>query len=270
MKIDCGIVQDLIPSYVDGLCSESSKQCVEEHIKDCEECRAFLMECRTVEISGKTFEEQQLDGLRKVKRKLKLQNFANFGLIMVVIWFGVYLFTTNIGLIGARGYYGLYGVALVATFLVTMQGKSNRKYDKMEKLMLVMSLVALAYAMFWYCFVMISAKNGNVPLGLELGQVGPFLHRQTGIAITTELAVFAFAIMRYMKRDVVCRSVLLISLTGIFFILAQTTLLGHLSELEGHMQNFAEATVVIFGVGAICGLVLWGMEKGKRKPKYIK
>lgn len=268
MKIDCGIVQDLIPSYADEVCSESSKQCVEEHIKDCEECRAFLMECRTVELSGKTFEEQQLDGLRKVKRKLKLQNFANFGLIMVVIWFGVYLFTTNIGLIGARGYYGLYGVALVATFLVTMQGKSNRQHDKMEKLMLVMSLVALAYAMFWYCFVMISTKNGNVPLGLELGQVGPFLHQQTGIAIATEIAVFAFAIMRYMKRDVVCRSVLLISLTGIFFILAQTTLLGRLSELETYVRNFTETVAVILGVGVVCGLVLWGMEKGKRSRRY--
>ena len=270
MKIDCGIVQDLIPSYVDGLCSESSKQCVEEHIKDCEECRAFLTECRTVELSGKTFEEQQLDGLRKVKRKLKLQNMFSYGLLLIVIGFAAYFFTTNIGAIGVRWYYGLYVVAVAATFVVTMQGKVNVKYEKVEKVMTGLSLGAIVYALFWYCFMMGAAVNGNVPLGLELGQVGPFLHRQTGIALSVEIAVFTYTMVRYMKWDIVCRGTLLISLTGLFFILAQTTLLGGLSELEGHMQNFAEATVVIFGVGAICGLVLWGMEKGKRKPKYIK
>lgn len=261
MKIDCGIVQDLIPSYVDGLCSESSKQCVEEHIKDCEECRAFLTECRTVELSGKTLEEQQLDGLRKVKKKLKLQNFVSYGLVLLVIGVGIYLFTMNIGAIGVRWYYGLYAVAVAATLVVTMQGKSNATYDKMEKLMTGMSLVAIGYAIFWYCFLMFSAAKGDVPLGLELAEVGPFLHWQTGIAITTEMAVFAYAIIRYMRRDVVCRGVLLISLTGIFFILAQTTLLGSLSEFETHMRSFTEAAAVILGAGAVCGLVLWGVER---------
>ena len=267
MKIDCGIVQDLIPSYVDGLCSASSKQCVEEHTKECEECRAFLTECRTVEFSGTVLEEQQLDGLRKVKRKLKVQNMFSYALLLVVIGFTAYFFTTNIGAIGVRWYYGLYAVAVAATFVVTMQGKANKKYEKVEKVMLVLSLVAIAYALFWYCFMMGSAGKGIVPLGMELGQVGPFLHRQTGIVLSVEIAVFAYSMIRYMKWDVVCRGTLLISLTGLFFILAQTTLLGRLSELEAHMRNFTEAAAVILGIGAVCGVVLWGMERRKRRAK---
>ena len=265
MKIDCGIVQDLIPSYVDGVCSESSKRCVEEHIVECKECRAFLEEDRTVEFSGKLLEEQQLDGLRKVKKKLKMQNLFSYGLFLVVIVFAAYFFTTNIGAIGVRWYYGLYAVAVTATFVVTMQGKANMKYEKVEKIMTGMSLTAIAYALFWYCFMMGSAVNGSVPLGLELGQVGTFLHRHTGIALAVEIAVFAYTMVRYMKWDIVCRGTLLISLTGLFFILAQTTLLGRLSTLEAHMRNFTEATAVILGAGAVCGLVLWGMKKGRKK-----
>ncbi len=265
MKIDCGIVQDLIPSYVDKVCSESSKQCVEEHIKDCEECRAFLEECRMVELSGKALEEKQLDGLRKVKKKLKLQNMFSYGLLLVVILFAAYFFTTNIGAIGVRWYYGLYGVALAATFVVTMHGKVNVKYEKVEKVMTGLSLGAIVYALFWYCFMMISAGDGNVPLGLELGQVGPFLHVQTGIALAVEIAVFAYTMVRYMKQDIVCRGTLLISLTGLFFILAQTTLLRSLSELETHMRDFTEAAVVILGTGAACGLVLWGVERSRKR-----
>lgn len=264
MKIDCGIVQDLIPSYVDGLCSDSSKVCVEEHTKECEECRAFLMECRSVEFSGKALEEKQLDGLRKVKKKLKLQNMFSYGLLLIVIVFAAYFFTANIGAIGVRWYYGLYAVAVAATFVVTMQGKANEKYEKIEKIMTGMSLAAIAYALFWYCFMMFSAGNGNAPLGLELSQVGTFLHRQTGIALTVEIAVFAYTMVRYMKWDIVCRGTLLISLTGLFFILAQTTLLGQLSEMEAHMQNFVESTTVILGAGAVCGLVLWGVERRRK------
>ena len=264
MKIDCGIVQDLIPSYVDGLCSESSKQCVEEHTKDCEECRAFLEECRTVELSGKVLEEQQLDGLRKVKKKIKLQNLFSYGLLLVVILFAAYFFTTNIGAINVRWYYGLYAVAVAATFVVTMQGKVNEKYEKIEKIMTGMSLVAIAYALFWYCFIMGSVSKGNVPLGLEIGQVGEFLHLHTGIALSVELAVFAYTMVRYLKWDVVCRGTLLISLTGLFFILAQTTLLGRLSELETAMRDFAEAAVVILGAGAVCGLVLFFVQNRKK------
>lgn len=267
MKIDCGIVQDLIPSYVDGVCSEASKVCVEEHTKECEECRAFLEECQGVELSGKVLEEKQLDGLRKVKKKLKLQSMFSYALLLVVIGFAAYFFTTNIGAIGVRWYYGLYAVAVAATFGVTMQGKANKKYEKVEKIMLVLSFVAIVYALFWYCFMMGSAGNGNILLGMELGQVGPFLHRQTGVALSVEIAVFAYTMVRYLKWDVVCRGTLLISLTGLFFILAQTTLLGSLSELETHMRDFTEAAVVILGAGAACGLVLWGVGKCEKEKR---
>ena len=265
MKIDCGIVQDLIPSYADKVCSESSKQCVEEHIKECKACRAYLEECLSVELSGAALEEKQLDGLRKVKKKIKLQNMFSYALLLIVIGFATYFFTMNIGAIGVRWYYGLYAVAVAATFVVTMHGKANVKYEKIEKIMTGMSLVAIAYALFWYCFIMGSVSKGNVPLGLEIGQVGEFLHLHTGIALSVELAVFAYTMVRYLKWDVVCRGTLLISLTGLFFILAQTTLLGSLSELETSMRNFTEATVVILGMGMVCGLVLWGIGKVQRR-----
>lgn len=40
MKISCEIVQDLLPLYCDGVCSQDSRQVVEAHLKDCEKCRA--------------------------------------------------------------------------------------------------------------------------------------------------------------------------------------------------------------------------------------
>lgn len=45
-KMNCDIIRDLIPSYVDEMCSEAAKICVESHIEDCSECREMVNLCR--------------------------------------------------------------------------------------------------------------------------------------------------------------------------------------------------------------------------------
>lgn len=40
--MNCNVVRDLIPLYIDGCCSKESKLIVEEHIRDCEDCKKLL------------------------------------------------------------------------------------------------------------------------------------------------------------------------------------------------------------------------------------
>lgn len=42
MKITCNVIKDLLPLYYDHMCSEETKQIVEEHLKSCESCRKEL------------------------------------------------------------------------------------------------------------------------------------------------------------------------------------------------------------------------------------
>ena len=42
----CDIIRDLLPLYCDGLCSEASKQEIEAHVAQCQECRACLAEMK--------------------------------------------------------------------------------------------------------------------------------------------------------------------------------------------------------------------------------
>ena len=51
-KMNCDIIQDLIPSYIDGICSEASKNCVEEHIANCAECREIVALCKNNALTG--------------------------------------------------------------------------------------------------------------------------------------------------------------------------------------------------------------------------
>ena len=40
--MNCGIIQDLLALYHDGVCSPESRAAVEEHLQSCPECRAVL------------------------------------------------------------------------------------------------------------------------------------------------------------------------------------------------------------------------------------
>ena len=45
--MNCNIIEDLIPLYIDGCCSEESKKTVTEHIQGCAGCRKLLEEMKT-------------------------------------------------------------------------------------------------------------------------------------------------------------------------------------------------------------------------------
>ncbi len=45
--MNCNVVKDLIPLYIDGCCSEESKKIIEEHIKTCNSCKTLLKEMNT-------------------------------------------------------------------------------------------------------------------------------------------------------------------------------------------------------------------------------
>ena len=41
-EINCDIISDLIPSYLEDICTDSTKKAVEEHTRMCENCRIRL------------------------------------------------------------------------------------------------------------------------------------------------------------------------------------------------------------------------------------
>ena len=42
----CGVIQDLLPLYVDGAAGEESRALVEEHLRSCSVCRRELEQLR--------------------------------------------------------------------------------------------------------------------------------------------------------------------------------------------------------------------------------
>lgn len=69
MNLTCGIIKDLLPLYAENLCGDESKEAVEAHLSECENCRSSLEEMRKTE-SASPLEALPLRSIsKKIKKK---------------------------------------------------------------------------------------------------------------------------------------------------------------------------------------------------------
>lgn len=67
MKMNCSVIRDLLPLYVDRICSEESRELVEEHIADCKDCFGLLQRMSSTEIEADLQFEREDVILRQAK-----------------------------------------------------------------------------------------------------------------------------------------------------------------------------------------------------------
>ncbi len=75
MTYSCGIIRDLFPLYIDGVCSGESTQAVEEHLSQCEKCRNYYEQMKTANdfysIKYDSSEDIKMaDSLKRIKIKI--------------------------------------------------------------------------------------------------------------------------------------------------------------------------------------------------------
>jgi putative transposon-encoded protein len=94
MNNECEIVRDLLPSYIDDICSKGSSQFVEEHINSCAACREILDSMRiNVETTDEIHKFERLEAKKpfiKVSRIFNNQKkftiyVRSFSLIFLVV-----------------------------------------------------------------------------------------------------------------------------------------------------------------------------------------
>ena len=91
MNYPCGIIKDLLPLYIDDVCNEESKEAVEAHLSECENCRNYYESMKTpegfIEKNIDNSEDLKMaDSLKNVKKKIiKKRIIASVVSVLVVI-----------------------------------------------------------------------------------------------------------------------------------------------------------------------------------------
>lgn len=90
----CGIVQDLLPLYHDGVCSEESLEYVRKHLAECPSCQKLLKELDEDEVEAELKEEAGMVLNRHAKRETSLAlktGFVIAGILLLPVLIAVLL-----------------------------------------------------------------------------------------------------------------------------------------------------------------------------------
>ncbi|MGF7145576.1 putative anti-sigma-YlaC factor YlaD [Anaerotaenia torta] len=72
MKISCEIIKDLLPLYLDGVCSNESKAVIEEHLAECDSCKDELQAMKEeLFLSRKEQNLKEAEAVKKLSRRWK-------------------------------------------------------------------------------------------------------------------------------------------------------------------------------------------------------
>lgn len=76
-KISCNIIKDMLPLYLDGVVSDDTKKMVEEHLKECDQCRneAVKLKQDVVLPASKSVRLAETEVVKGLKRKLFRKKF---------------------------------------------------------------------------------------------------------------------------------------------------------------------------------------------------
>lgn len=70
MRLSCKVIEDILPMYYDGVCSEESAALVEEHLKECSHCNHILSELRS-DIATPEKNVDDIKPLKKIQKSYK-------------------------------------------------------------------------------------------------------------------------------------------------------------------------------------------------------
>lgn len=136
-EIKCEIVRDLLPLYVDGLTSDVTKEAVENHINNCEQCKKSLELMMAKENENK-YETKEVDYLKKIKkrnsRKMFIGIFSAVILITCIFVWQVFIhgFIANASSIDYKVLINGNNLVLNGSLLNSAEGYSHIKMTKTQ------------------------------------------------------------------------------------------------------------------------------------------
>ena len=256
-KINCEIIRDLIPSYVDEMCSHATKKCVEEHIKECEQCREMIEVCKEEEKQEHEREMRQIDGFKKIRRQINLMK----GICYILIGLGVSAFGMNRGIGSILNYYLIFLICIVA--LGYMTGEKARQHPaKRDWLVLVLSLIDIVLSIGLIPYCIHTVAKGKQVWGIADEKLGPFVHHILGIMFLLLIIGFIYLLIRMSRAKVNNKWMICLQMMGLFLLLAYVTLLRELNAIETFYGQFSMITVGIGGTGLIGAAIIIFREKG--------
>ncbi len=255
-KINCDIIQDLIPSYLDGICSKSTKECVEEHISECNLCKEQIEIFRSTELTDGAIEQKQIDGFKKFHNQMRRTNLFSMALLLLLVCLGTYTFCNDYNSLSTIIYYVLFPICMIGLYLFTGKKEEMKRAQKKDYMVAVLSIIDSICAICFLLSAINFVRDGKSVFFVEAAQLGPFILKVWGILFLLLIIGFVYLLLRMFKNNINTTCILYLQMMGMFLLLAYVTLLRTLTSIEKVYETFTQTTVII-GITGIIGILVF-------------
>lgn len=269
-KINCDIIRDLLPSYVDGICSESTRQCIEEHIENCQDCKENIRILKETEISAIKLEQQQINFAKKINKNIQNKGIIDSILLLAFMLLSVLVIEYqnrynqwNYSMIG-NIYLITLPIFMLLTYILTLYQTKRIKIQKSDMILNIVSVLLDLYAAFLIYYGFRCTFHEKSFFGIELSQIGLVIHRQFIIAILIQFIIFIWNLLKVVKKGFISSIFLNLNLTGVFFILSLHLWLSRLGS-PYFESTLIETTKKIFVIGIVGMVIFYFIDKRRQK-----
>ncbi len=256
-KLECDVIRDLLPSYVDGICSEASKRHIEEHIAECEECDRLMRKLRDTEIVTDRLEQREFDGLKKVKRQIGQQGISGTLLAVALILSaiaGAWLIVHGSGMRSVPTCYVLLGICITCTLYFTHVRKPSAPMRKMDWGMAFLSMLGTIYLTGLLFYSLTELVKARIPFSMEAYQFGTFVRYQLNAVAILQMLMYVASLWRLVKKQVNNGWTLCICLTGACLMHLYETYFGSIDLSFELLKNEIPEWVTMAAIALCIGL----------------
>lgn len=199
-RISCNVTKDLLPSYLDEICSEESKELVDEHLLECPACRRFMAALRERD-QGK--DAPELNFFRRVRRSMDVQSWTGILCSLALMVAGFFVASPGGFGGGQVFYYVAMPLLMVTCFLLTGEGRGSLRPEKKEWLLPIFAILLTLGAIGLGCGTCVILRLYETGIKYEdssIVRVGPLLHCGGAVIAVAAFALLAVLIVYARKK----------------------------------------------------------------------
>jgi len=253
MKITCEIIADLLPLYYDGVCSENSRKCVEEHLAECATCKEMLEKMSIVKYDNTLKSERQevvLHHTRTIKRKSLVAGIGVASVLCIPV-----LITMVINLVTGHALDWFF-IVLTSLMMLASITVVPLVLEKNKGLWAMLSFTASLILLLIACAVYTGGTWQS--------------YGQPALFITSACLILpwgVFLIIRYIKANTLVKAGLCVMFGGIFFSMIENVIywvvegVFRIQIMSASLSVWSENTIDanVFLLGLLSGCFIGGL-----------
>lgn len=265
-KLSCDVIRDLIPTYVDEICSADTKIIVEQHLQECRDCKNLVEMIKETEIVSVASDAKEIDYMQRIKKYLTRKILICIGILLLAMVVGIGMSISNYGMVPLSFYYILVPVWMLISYFVSSDYISMSKSTKWKGIMTGIGCVLIIYAILLGFLIVLWLNNNSSLSGMQPEQFSTLLRIQLFVLIALQLISFVGAWVISIRTGNSHIILINMNIAGCCLSLLLSSMLRGLSSLENFVKirNFSLTVILLEGIIITGILLILNRKKGKK------